>query len=132
MIETEGITRTKTEEIKMLTSGIIHCKVLPDTFLTEDDARENIEAISRMAKGKRVPVIVDIRAAKGASKEARKFFGKKEVAEVQSACAMITGSPLTKLLGNFFIGVNKPLFPTKLFTDEKDALNWLHQIIKHD
>ena len=32
------------------------------------------------------------------------------------------------IVGNFFIGLNKPKFPTKLFTQEKEAVIWLKKM----
>jgi hypothetical protein len=41
------------------------------------------------------------------------------------ANAMLVGSVLSEMIGNFFINLNKPDAPTKLFTNESDAVNWL-------
>ena len=39
-------------------------------------------------------------------------------------------SPLTRAIGNFFLGLNKPLMPTRLFTSEEEALAWLKTFVK--
>ena len=41
------------------------------------------------------------------------------------AQAIIVDSPVSRLIGSFFLGLNKPPFPTKLFTSEADAVEWL-------
>jgi len=118
---------TKTEEIVLLDDNIVYCRVLPGKLMSLEEGKVNIQAISKIANGKRVSVVVDIRESKGVTKECRKYFASKEVAEVQSACALIIESPFSRLIGNFFLGLNKPLFPTKLFNDEHEAINWLKQ-----
>ena len=118
---------TKTEEITVLDNNIIYCRVLPGELMSLEDGRDNIHAISKLAGGKKVPVVVDIRESKGVSKECRKYFASKEVAKVQTACALLIESPFSRLIGNFFLGLNKPLFPTRLFNDEGEAINWLNQ-----
>jgi len=34
-------------------------------------------------------------------------------------------SPLSRAVGNIFLGVNRPLVPCRLFTSEPQALAWL-------
>jgi len=116
---------TKTEIISLRKDGIVHCIALPDAYITLEDAKENIQAINKVAGGIKSPVLVDIRKSSGAAKEARKYFSSPEVATVQSAVAMLIDSGFSKLMGNFFIGLNKPLFPLKLFTNMDEALEWL-------
>jgi hypothetical protein len=70
-------------------------------------------------------VLVDIRESKGASRECRAYFASDEAAKIQSAGALLISSPLSRLIGNFFIGLNKPKFPTTLFTNEYEAIKWL-------
>ena len=42
------------------------------------------------------------------------------------ATALLTSSPVSKTIGNFFMGLNKPLSPTRLFTNSDKAIQWLH------
>ena len=119
---------TKTEIITLRNDGIVHCIAKNGISIELEDAKENILAIAKISPKLPKPVLVDIRQSSGASKEARKYFGSDEVAVVQSAVALLVDSGLSKLLGNFFVGLNKPIFPLKLFTNEQEALNWLKSI----
>ncbi len=38
---------------------------------------------------------------------------------------LLIGSPVSRVIGNFFMGLNKPIYPTKLFTDPQKAIRWL-------
>jgi hypothetical protein len=38
---------------------------------------------------------------------------------------LIIGGPLSRIIGNFFLSVNKPLYPARLFDNEASALAWL-------
>lgn len=117
---------TRTEEISLHEpGGIVRCVVKKDAFMTLDDARENIEAVKQLANGRLVPVLVDIRSSKGADKGARDFFSGKEATETQSACALLVGSLVSQLIGNFFLGLNKTKFPIQVFTSEQKAEEWL-------
>jgi hypothetical protein len=116
---------TKSETIILDSSGIVKCCIHDDYYLELDDAKENIEAIKQFGNGKPIPVLVDIRESKGGSKESRAYFASEETGKIQSACALIVSSPLSRLIGNFFIGLNKTKFPTKLFLKEDEAVAWL-------
>ena len=116
---------TKTEHIKVCDSGIVVCTVNQSAYMELEDGIENLNAIRKISKGVRVPVLVDIISSKGASKKCREYYASDEAAEIQTACALLIKSPLSKLIGNFFIGLNKTVFPTKLFTDKTEAINWL-------
>ena len=118
---------TKTEEIMLMDNDIVYCRVLPGKLMTLEEGKLNVQVISKIANGKKTPVLVDIRESKGVTKECRKYFASKEVAKVQTACALLIESPFSRLIGNFFLGLNKPLFPTKLFNNKEDAINWLKQ-----
>jgi hypothetical protein len=120
---------TRTEKIVLEPSGIVICTVNKSAYMELEDGVENIMAIAKLADGKKVPTMVNIEASRGASKACREFFAGNEAAKVQSACALIIKSPLSKLIGNFFIGLNKTKFPTKLFTDKKEAIIWLNNFL---
>ena len=122
-IETAG------ETIWMDHFGIIHSDVKP-VFLELEHAKEAIKTISVLANGKKTPVVINMKNAIGTSNSARNYYSGEQSAAVISAAAMIISSPLSKILGNFYLGLNKPLFPFKLFTNEEKAIIWLDQYIK--
>jgi hypothetical protein len=46
------------------------------------------------------------------------------------ATALIVDSPVGRIIGNFFIGMNKPGIPVKIFDSEDKAIQWLRGFIK--
>lgn len=120
---------TQTERIVLDDSGIVKCKAFKGSLQTLENAIENVQAVKTLANGKLVPILVDITETKGANKEARAYLAGKEAGEVQSACALIVSSPLSQLIGNFFLGLNKTQFPTRLFNDEQKAIEWLNKFL---
>ncbi|WP_417610359.1 STAS/SEC14 domain-containing protein [Owenweeksia hongkongensis] len=120
---------TPKEQMKLLDSGILHCSITENAYLDVEDGRAIIEGVQAIYNGKKIPVFVDIRNAKGASSECRRLFQGKEIAKYQNACALLVDSPLTQLLGSFFLGLNKTEFPTRLFTNQDKALEWLKSYV---
>ena len=119
----------RTQRIWLADDGIIHAKLKPHVEVDRADAEEAIRAISSLCQGTRRPVFVDMSDIKFMSREARTYFAGPETAKVESAAALLIRSPLTKAIGNFFMGLNRPLFPTRLFTSEAEALTWLRELL---
>jgi len=99
-----------------------------DMFHSEEKAKENIDAYERVRDrlGKeKTRVLVDMRAIKGVSRDAREYYANERTASIQRATALVIKSPLSRVIANFFMGLNRPLTPTRMFTDVDEAIEWL-------
>ncbi len=67
-------------------------------------------------------ILVDIREVNSVDRDAREIYANNPSSQ---AVALVIGNPVSRILGNFFLGVNKNVSPLKLFTSEQEALNWL-------
>ncbi len=121
---------TRTEIITLDDDGVCRCRVKSTATHTLDDARENVEATSSLAGDRRVPLILDARDATNITREAREYYTGPENAEVVMATAMIIGSMVGRIIGNFLIRVNRPPFPFRLFSDETSANDWITQFAR--
>ncbi len=115
-METEEIV-TQTAKIRLDENGILRVTCLPGATQTLAQAHENMSVEVQLSRGKRRPILVDL-------------TGGEEAAKYQSAIALLIGSPLSRVIGNFFIGFNKSPMPTKLFTSEPEALEWLKEFLR--
>lgn len=75
---------------------------------------------------KSYPSLFDITRIKQSTKEARDYMAN-EGNEHVSASAILISSPMLKMTANFYIMVNKPKNPTRMFTEKESALTWLAQ-----
>lgn len=70
-----------------------------------------------------VPILVDMRGMARLERPAREhFIGDQGGA---SAIALLAGSPVNKMIANFFIGLKRMPIPIRIFTDRDAALGWL-------
>ena len=76
------------------------------------------------------PMLVDARKVKSITKESRDYLASDEGTKYLLATGLLLDSTIGRFLGNFFLQINKPKVPLKLFTDETEALNWLGQFKK--
>lgn len=111
--------------------GIVRVvSTFPQGKMTLAEAKEVFSAILKVSKGKKRPLFVDIRDIKSADRESREYTASEGVSSVLSAMALLIGSPISKVIGNFFLGLNKPKFPVKIFTSEAEAIRWLKGFIE--
>lgn len=107
--------------------GVCHAVVKKGAKIELDHAKENSAFVREL--GIRVPILVDARNVITMSKAARDHFAMRDRKGGVNSIAILIESPLSRLIGNFFMGLNKPSVPTKLFTSEKKALEWLHKFL---
>jgi hypothetical protein len=73
------------------------------------------------------PLLSDTRKVRHFDKDARAFLARPDNMAGISAGAFLVNNQLQKVLANFFIQINKPPTPSRVFTDEVEALSWLQQ-----
>jgi hypothetical protein len=108
--------------------GIARTKVKPHAEVTLVEAKENSIAVNSLSPGNLYPLLIDSRNIKSISKEARDFFSMNNRESNVSAFAIIIQSPISRVIGNFFMGINKPRVPARLFNSEKEAVKWLKEL----
>ena len=97
--------------------------------MTLETAVENVDAQERLrdtVKREKTRVLIDMTSVTEISKEARDYFANERTASIQRATALLIGSPVSRVIGNFFMGLNRPVSPTRLFSDPQKAIQWLH------
>lgn len=105
--------------------GIARTKVKPKVEITLEDAIENTKAVTSFYKDKKFPILIDSRGIKSMSREAREHFSARGRDSKTCAYGIVIKSPLSRVVGNFFLGINNPVVPTRLFDNEEKAIEWL-------
>lgn len=116
---------TRTAKIWLDEHGICRFDVQSGKCLELEDAREAFQAVLSLCDGSLPSILIDVRYMQAISKEAREFFSQKDNTRRIALLAFLVDSPLSTLLVNFYIGLNPPGIPTKLFTQEEEAIQWL-------
>jgi hypothetical protein len=104
--------------------GILHVTYLPGVEETLADAEENFRAMAAWGEGP-WSTLVDARAMKPQSREVRQYNSRPEVVRRIRASAVVVASPLSRAIVNLIITLTRPSMPTRLFTDEAEAREWL-------
>lgn len=116
---------TSASIISLSDEGIIYDVSPRAVRFTMEQARESMAAYLEITGGLRSPLLVDIRQVQGIDRAARQHLTGPDGERAVSAVALLADSALTRAIGNFFIGLNRPSFPVRVFTSEEEALRWL-------
>jgi hypothetical protein len=90
------------------------------------DAQENMDAFVKLAAGQKRLLLVDLRESGPTGRGVREYYAENTTRLLASA--FIVGSSLSQMIGNFFINVNRPASPCRLFTSEQAAIVWLKTV----
>ncbi len=116
---------TRCAMISLGEDGIVRFTISAGADETLDEAREVVAAVAKIGKGKKRPVLADARGVNSATREARRYYAGEEAAKVAGAAAVLVGSPISRMIASFFVSINRPDFPVRLFTSESEAMEWL-------
>ena len=123
------IIRTRIADVWMDSEQTTHMHFKPTNRHNIEDAREVVSAHNSLTEGVKTPVLADLRnVTTGANRQARKYYTLEESCRSKLGMAMLVQSPVQRMLGNLFVKINKPPYPTRLFSDEEEALIWLRTL----
>ncbi len=119
------VMTTNTSHYFVRSDGIVMQVVVSGRKQGLDDVRDNARAFNEIANGRRRLLLVEMQVAFSVEPKAREFYASAEASRFVLALAMVTSSTTTRLLGNFFLGINKPVYPCRMFATVDEAAGWL-------
>ncbi len=109
---------------------ILFGSVLKGAEIEVEDAIEGFIARQKILESKQpTPLILDIRKIEHISSEARQYSSRST--DGLLCLAIVVDSGYSKIFGNYALFLNRPLIPTKLFTSEEKALQWVEKQMGH-
>jgi hypothetical protein len=119
------IIETRNASLWLGDDGIARSRQKPNVYSSIEDAREFVSAFNGLAGGRGRPLLADIRGVTSITKKARHFLAGDGQVKMITASALLVKSPVSRIIGNFFIGLNRPKIPVRLFDSEEEAVEWL-------
>ena len=110
-------------------NGIIISEYKKDSKLELEDAYRDHEATLELTGGKICTTLVDLTNVRTISKEARSYFSNVECAEVFEATALYVNTPISRIIGNFFLGINRPAIPVRLLNNPQALIRRIPGIL---
>jgi len=121
------VTRKVTEKItfSLREDGIFCTECPPNTVMTLEDGIFSTKMTNEIQGGVAHPLLCDLSNVIKITKDCREHFAGESHAKTIAITALVVTNPISKIIGNFFMGLNKPLKKTRLFTDREKAIEWL-------
>lgn len=119
----------RTAIVKLRSDGIMqyNLKHIPD--FNKKDLVELNNVVGIISKGKSYPNLIFIDQFINPDAECREYAASEDSLRYTTADAFIIKSTPLKIIANFYIKVNKPVRPTRIFVSESEALNWLYTFL---
>jgi hypothetical protein len=123
-------TQTKSYfSVVLRADGIIQITVNTDQEIDVAEIKEIIEAIGKAGNYKKHPTLIYASNSITPTPEARAYLAKSDANPFSIASAFMVKSLQHKLLVNAYLKINKPNRPTKMFTSENQAIEWLKSFL---
>ena len=118
--------KTSNELLTLDEDGIVHLKFPVKTKQNLKTIKEHLEGVEELDEtGQGVLLLVHFKNLVGMDKFSRKFVNTHRMVVAHKACAMLVHNSLSRLIANFFLGINKPNFVISSFTNIEKAREWL-------
>ncbi|MGZ4048936.1 MAG: DUF7793 family protein [Bacteroidia bacterium] len=115
--------------IKLRSDGILHSHTSSSISFNIESLKKFNIVMGQMLNYKQAPLLITFDEFAIPPVETRDFWAKKDACPYASADAYLTATLGHKLIGNIYLQFNKPERPTKLFTRQGDAVEWLKTFI---
>lgn len=110
-------------------TGICHIVFPKNSILNLESIENELEDYKNKTGEKSPPALIDLSGVLSISSEGRQYIAEEIPKIGVPATALLVKSRISRLIGSFFIGINKPVFPVRLFDDETRAIEWLQGFI---
>lgn len=112
-------------DVFWLTETVLGLYIKGPCSIDTDDTEEIFTAFDQLSVIAPTALLADIRTLRGVSLGVRTHMSSERAGRYLSRVALIADSPLTRTIGNFFMRLNRPPFPLRIFDAEEEALRWL-------
>lgn len=116
------IIQTSGYHIFLRKDNILQLQMYNSFYVELDDAINILECIIKLSNGSKYPLLVIYADDNLFSNETRTHIAKHTLTK---ADALVGTSLALRIVGNFYLNINKPIRPTRMFDDELSAIKWL-------
>lgn len=114
-------------KIRFYEPELAHVEVIGDHLITETEVRLINAELDKLNHGKEMLIMITAEEVTQFDNSARVFSASVEGSKYSIAEALVVKSLSQRLIANFYVKVNKPLKPSRVFNSEKEAIQWLKE-----
>jgi hypothetical protein len=114
-------------EARILEEGVVENILKEGVTLDAQMAWDIKSSNMQLMGGKKYKVLLKAHYLSEVTREAREIVASEKFTMDTIAMALMAESTGHRIVGNFFLTINKPVTKTALFTDQEKAMNWLRE-----
>lgn len=115
--------------IELLAPNIIQVTVKDNSVMDVEDIIDIKQVNLELTQDHNYGLIIESGKYTSISNEARTMMTTKAIEEKRAATAIVIHNLAQRLLADFFMRINKPSIPTKIFSNKESALEWIKKQI---
>ncbi len=115
-------------KVSLLESGIICCEMFEFAVIGASEAKAMNDAIGVLSNYEPALILIKGGLTVQIEKGAREFSASDEGLAYTKADALVVRSLAQRLIATFYLRINKPKKPSRLFETEGEAISWLQSI----
>jgi len=97
--------------------------------LDKEGLKKEMDKFRAITGDKKVCIVTESNPNSQPPSKAERDYIAEEINSVTKAMAIVTSSPVSKMIANLFFGLKPPPYPAKMFTNERDAREWIKQFV---
>jgi hypothetical protein len=99
------------------------------TEQSKEEMNEEMDKFREITGGKKVCMVLETNHNSRPPKKEERDFIAEQLTSVTKAMAIVTSLPLSRMVANLFFGFKPPPYPVKMFSNEKEAKEWVKQYL---
>lgn len=115
-------------KVQLFESKLVRIEIFSNNIIALSESRKINDAIGTLSEGTECFVLMVADEFTQFDRSAADFSASEEGLRYTIADALVVKSLSHKILANFYLKFNKPTKPSKIFTNEVDALEWLFSL----
>jgi hypothetical protein len=113
---------------KLLAYQLLEIKIEGYSDFDVEDAKFMVEKAGEFGQGQKFKSLILVGPEIEPSPKAQAYSSSPEGCKYKLADAFVVNNVAQKLIGNFIIRFFRPEIPTKVFSDQERALEWLNEL----
>ncbi len=112
-------------DVQLLDNSIIRLEMFDNTTIGSDECKLMNDAIGNLSNYKETLVLMVPNNGTHFTAESRVFSASEEGLRYTIADALVAKNLAQQLIVSFYLKINKPAKPSKAFSTETEAIDWL-------
>jgi hypothetical protein len=121
-----GVIETAAARVGLCEDSVVEIRIHEGATVDVPEMEGILAAQTALVETRPTLVLVDSRGVRSMTRAAQERTTKTAPKRDTRAVAIVVGNPVSALLGNFFLKLGIPVYPTRLFRDPDSARAWLH------